>query len=233
MKTFIADIFPKLLQFSKKLDNTTILVNHPWLAYTEDSSERKIFIFSSSKELILSTNGIVQKGRWEYFQSANSILIEIGETKTLFNKAFIDESILLLKQDGNDEMLIFANENKLRNPINIQKYIEKEYQQKIRKEALQIKEKKYREIQRSPKELLYENVFAIKDDIFLYKVVTYISVLASISTIVYGFFNPWAFILSVVLLIFAVFMWMKLSDAKFQLYKAKRQYTDLQKKDNQ
>jgi hypothetical protein len=183
MKKYIHEIFPRLLKLNKTLDNLAILVDQPWLFSTEDSSERKIFIFSANKELIVSTNGVVEKGKWEYYAHAKSIVIELGDKMNLFNQTFIDDKILLLKQDGSDELMIFGNGNKLNDPRKIDKYIKQVYEPKLiieqkpgPKMILEPQKKKTdeeiaEEKRKREKDKLTERVFDLKKDIRALKIV--------------------------------------------------------------
>ena len=66
MKTYIADIIPKLQRFSQKLDNLTLLTNQHWVVLDELESSKTVFIFRSNNELLISRNGKVEKAKWEY-----------------------------------------------------------------------------------------------------------------------------------------------------------------------
>lgn len=61
MKTFLSDIFPKLQRFSEKLDNITLLTNQHWVSIDEIHSAKTVYIFRPNNELLISTNGKVEK----------------------------------------------------------------------------------------------------------------------------------------------------------------------------
>jgi len=63
---YIQEIFPRLLKFSKTLDNLTVLIDQSWLVSTNDPKERKLFIFGATRswlfqptELLKRVNGII------------------------------------------------------------------------------------------------------------------------------------------------------------------------------
>lgn len=62
MQTFIADIIPQLQRFSKKLDDLTLLTNQHWVVLDELENAKNVYIFRSNNELLISSNGKVEKG---------------------------------------------------------------------------------------------------------------------------------------------------------------------------
>src|SRR5690625_6646212 len=75
MKTYLADIIPKIKRHSEKLDNLTLLTNQHWVVLDELKNSKFVYIFRSNYELLISQNGKVEKGKWEYLGN-NSLLIE-------------------------------------------------------------------------------------------------------------------------------------------------------------
>lgn len=117
MKTYIADIIPKLQRFSQKLDNLTLLTNQHWVVLDELDSSKTVFIFRTNNELLISRNGKVEKARWEYLGN-NSILIDQKDTSHLFKQGFFDENVLALKVDSKEEYAFLVNENRYNGEIN-------------------------------------------------------------------------------------------------------------------
>ncbi|MEY3343932.1 MAG: hypothetical protein RL090_1616, partial [Bacteroidota bacterium] len=54
MKTFLADIFPKIQRFSDKLDNLTMLTNQHWVSIDDILSTKTVYIFRTNNELLIS-----------------------------------------------------------------------------------------------------------------------------------------------------------------------------------
>lgn len=124
MRVFLKNISGQLKQFSKSLDKKSILIDQPW-ALIDDEFEMQKLIFKKNGELIMSKNGNVTTGSWEYLATANSLLLDRGEDKILCKEEFIDEAVLILKLDGTDSRFFaLANENILPN-LNIQSYLQK------------------------------------------------------------------------------------------------------------
>lgn len=122
MITYLQNIVPLLRNFSESLDKTSILINKPWALIDEQNEVQKL-IFKKDKELILSKNGQVQIGKWDYFPEAKSLLIDRGTDKILCNEAFINQAVLIMKLDGtNNQFFILANENILPD-LNVRDYL--------------------------------------------------------------------------------------------------------------
>lgn len=124
MKTYLADIIPKIKRFSKKLDDLTLLTNQHWVVIDELKNSKFVYIFRSNNELLISQNGKIERGKWEYLGN-NSLLIDRKEDSYLFRHGFFDENILALKVDGKEEFAFLVNENKYSGDLNsIEKVIE-------------------------------------------------------------------------------------------------------------
>ncbi|MBI1343872.1 MAG: hypothetical protein GC171_13145 [Terrimonas sp.] len=117
MKTFFSDIFPKLQRFSQKLDNLTLLTNQHWVSIDNIIANKTVYIFRSNNELLVSTNGKVEKAKWEYLGN-KSLLIDKAEESYLFKHGFFDENILALKVDSSEEYAVFVNENNYGGDLN-------------------------------------------------------------------------------------------------------------------
>jgi hypothetical protein len=110
MKTYILDIIPKIQKYSQKLDNLTFLLNKHWLILDEETSSKTVFIFrEKDNQLLISNNGKIEKGNWEYLEN-NSLLIDRKDGSSLFKKGFIDDYVLALKLDGKEEYALLVNE---------------------------------------------------------------------------------------------------------------------------
>lgn len=111
MKVYLKSVVNQLRNYSTTLDKTSILIDKPWALIDENFEVQKL-IFKKDKELILSKNGKVQIGRWDYFPEAKSLLIDRNTDKILCNEAFINKGVMVLKLDGTDNsFFVLANEN--------------------------------------------------------------------------------------------------------------------------
>jgi hypothetical protein len=117
MKTFLTDIFPRIQRFSENLDNITLLTNKHWVSIDNISSTKTVFIFRTNNELLVSTNGIVARERWEYLGN-KSFLINMNSQCYLLKHSFFDGNIMALKIDSKEEYAVFVNENKYDGELN-------------------------------------------------------------------------------------------------------------------
>jgi hypothetical protein len=117
MKTFIADIIPKLQRYSQKLDNITLLTNQHWVVVDEIANSKTVYIFRSNNELLISKNGEVEKAKWEYLGN-NSLLLDLKDKSYLFRHGFFDENLLALKIDGKEEYALLVNESRFDSELN-------------------------------------------------------------------------------------------------------------------
>ena len=109
MKTYITDIFEKLKNYSKKLDDLALLTDKHWVLFDHSIESKIVYIFQKSGILLISVNGNITKSKWEYLGNS-SLLIDIGEKSYLYKKGFFDNNILAIKVDGINEYAILLDE---------------------------------------------------------------------------------------------------------------------------
>lgn len=110
MKEYVISLLKRISQFSDELDNTALFIDKPWV-FIDSNSDNHKYIFKKNGELIMSKNGKVQIGKWEYMSAAKALLIDRIEDKVLLNQAFFNQSVMLLRIDGTkDEILPLVNE---------------------------------------------------------------------------------------------------------------------------
>ena len=130
MKTFFADISPKIQRYSQKLDDLTKLTNQHWVSLGDINQTKRVFIFRANSQLLISDNGIVEKGSWEYLGN-QSILLETKAESYLLKHGFFDENVIALKLDSTESYAFFINETKFHGELNkiedILKFLEKKY----------------------------------------------------------------------------------------------------------
>jgi hypothetical protein len=108
---YFSHVIPKIQQFSKKLDDLTLLKNQNWVLIDESSDAKNVFIFRDKNQLLISKNGKVKKENWEYI-GENNLLIDIDGESYLFKHGFLDENIFALKMDSKDNYIFLINESK-------------------------------------------------------------------------------------------------------------------------
>ncbi|HUH73535.1 MAG TPA: hypothetical protein VLZ75_03915 [Chitinophagales bacterium] len=129
MIEYINNIIPRLKQFSQDLDKMEVFMDVPWVMIDENLNQQK-YIFKRNGDFIMSLNGQVTIGRWEYLSKAKSLLIDRIQDKILLNQNFIDPAVMILKKDGiQNENFILANEMIIPN-LNVNEYLKKLYYEK-------------------------------------------------------------------------------------------------------
>ncbi len=124
MKDFVSNILPRIVQYSKSLNEKERLVEKPW-GMIDLSGNRLQFIFLRNGRLIRSINGIVTEGYWEYISSVNSLIIDIDDEKIMMKHLFFNDHALVLSLDDfSKKYLMLANENYIPD-LKVQKYLQK------------------------------------------------------------------------------------------------------------
>jgi hypothetical protein len=130
MLTYINHFFKDLDTYSKKIDDVTLFQNQKWINIDEIGIRKKLFIFRPDNKLLVSNNGNVKKGLWEYIDST-TILIELDNKPVLLRHSFIDDEFLILNQVSTENYVLFIKENENLKSLNtieqIKKYIENKY----------------------------------------------------------------------------------------------------------
>ena len=117
MRTFIADIIPKIQRFSQRLDDLTKLTNQHWVSLGDINQSKKVYIFRPNDQLLISDNGIVEKGSWEYLGN-QSLLLNTKNENYLLKHGFFDENVIALKLDSTNAYAFFVNETKYEKELN-------------------------------------------------------------------------------------------------------------------
>jgi hypothetical protein len=77
MKTYLKSFVKQLKNYSESLDKISILIEKPWAMIDEELEMQKL-IFRKNKDLLMSKNGKVTLGKWDYLAEAKSLLIDRG-----------------------------------------------------------------------------------------------------------------------------------------------------------
>lgn len=129
LKLYLNNLIPRLKEFSNNLDKKEFFIEIPWVVVDDNLNQQK-YIFKRDGELIMSLNGQVTIGKWEYLSSAISLLIDRTQDKILLNQNFIDSAVMILKKDGlKEDYFMLANEILLPD-LNITDYLKKIYYEK-------------------------------------------------------------------------------------------------------
>lgn len=118
MRTYLADIIPKIQRFSRKLDDLTKLTNQHWILLGDITDTKRVFMFRTNNELLIFENGVrIDKGSWEYLGN-QSLLLETSSGGFLLKHGFFDENVMALKIDSTYNYVFFVNETKYESELN-------------------------------------------------------------------------------------------------------------------
>ena len=134
MKTYLADIIPKIQRYSKQLDDITLLSNQNWVSLDDISENKRVFIFDKNGELDIYKDGIeVDNGTWKF--NNQSLKLKLKSGGYLLKHGFFDENVIALKLDSTDSYAFLVNETKYENELNtiedIIKFLKKTYLDKL------------------------------------------------------------------------------------------------------
>jgi hypothetical protein len=124
MLDFLQGLLPRLKQFSQSLDQTEMFVDKPWVLLDEDG-QQQMYIFRRNGELLMSLDGQVQVGKWDYIAAAQSLLIDRGVDKLLLNHFFFTDALLVLARDGRAESKFVLANRQLIPDLNVANYLER------------------------------------------------------------------------------------------------------------
>lgn len=124
MIQYIKNLLPRLQQFSKSLNQLVNFVDKPWI-YIDEKGNRHTYIFQRDKSLIMSLNGAVKMGSWNYIATAESLLIDRGSDKILLKHGFLDKAVMVLRTDNNyDKPWMLIDEKEIPD-LDVEKYLKK------------------------------------------------------------------------------------------------------------
>lgn len=121
MQAFLQSILPRLQRYSKQLNDEANFVEVPW-AYLDEDGVKITYLFRRSNELLVTRQGEVATGKWEYLPSMQSLLIEYDGKRRMYNQGFLDKAVLLLRKEGTEKMFTLAN-LRLLPDLNIENYL--------------------------------------------------------------------------------------------------------------
>ena len=130
MKSYLLDFFPAIKKIDRKLDNLSQLLNYHWILFEDENPivETK-FIFKDNNILYVSVNGIVQDNcSWSYIDE-HYINVSYNNVSYIFQFGLIDkeQKVLVFKQSGTDNYIVFQNEKHRRLNVSIQQLLNEEY----------------------------------------------------------------------------------------------------------
>ena len=148
MKDNLFYIVQSLSKFSAILSNKYQFADRPWVLVSENNDFVK-YIFRSNNELVISKQGKISFGSWEFLPSVNSIVFRSEKTDLLLKQAFIDNGLMVLKVDGkSDEIMYFLNEDVVPS-LNLKEHLLEIRRKKFKLKSIKLKNGHVLDIERN------------------------------------------------------------------------------------
>ena len=112
MKTYLLDSINRLKRLGENLNAKTILCNKSW-QIINDTGEKELYIFQENGDILLSTNGIVSQGKWQYISANKSILISVKDKSYMLHPSFSINNIMAMNLDGTESYMLMIEEQSL------------------------------------------------------------------------------------------------------------------------
>ena len=118
MKTFLFNSFNRFRKYSKELDTMAeirkCLCDKAWQVFN-NSGDKEVYIFQEDGRLIISINGVITKGSWEYLSVNNSIAISASNQEYMVHPAFLDNILFALQVDGTETYAFLIDQKNAQN----------------------------------------------------------------------------------------------------------------------
>ena len=112
MKEFLQNILNRIKSQGSAIVDISHLKACSWFHLKDNfATEKTIYIFRNSGELLISRNGDITKASWENIDHAShSLMLEIDNKAALFNIIYLTSEYLILQKDGTDYIDIFIKQ---------------------------------------------------------------------------------------------------------------------------
>ena len=114
MEDFIKYILPKVKEYGGSLKNTNLWQGGRWLEIQGTDAWDKSFIhvFQPDGEYLIFDNGVMTKRSWRLL--GGSLLLDEGKSTILYDVDFINDTFLILKQNGTNRYFVLGKEGFVR-----------------------------------------------------------------------------------------------------------------------
>ena len=218
MKTYILDSINRIKRLGENLDAKNILCNKSWQIFN-DTGEKELYIFQENGDILLSTNGIVSQGKWQYISANKSILISVKENSYMLHPSFSINNIMAMNLDGTERYMLMIEEQsllalQLKSLEDLNQYLLSIENEDERKEKDKEYKKKEEELQKAAMKAWAANKKHILDSNKEYKRIKMLSMIYALSTFILPFvlitflflFNTENIFIIAIIVVFAFFV---------------------------
>lgn len=113
MKTYVQNAIQGLQNFSQTQDAKVLLCSKSWRVFN-DEGIKELYIFKPDGKLLISCNGTVAIGTWEWIPINHTVLISNNGTNYMLHPQYVDNVILALNVDGTNKYTFLIDESDTR-----------------------------------------------------------------------------------------------------------------------
>ncbi len=95
-------ILPKVIPYGEDLRETHFWLDKRWKEVREEEGfhESLLHIFGKNGEYMLSLDGNLENGTWQQLGDENSLILQMGVRKELFDMRFLNDQFMILTKHG-------------------------------------------------------------------------------------------------------------------------------------
>ena len=148
MKAFLFDSLNRFRKYSEELDTKAeirkCLCDKAWQVFN-NSGDKEVYIFQEDGSLIISINGNITRGSWQYLSVNNSIAISASNQEYMVHPAFLDNILFALQVDGTENYAFLIDQKNAQNFAprsldDLHRYFRQKEQKRIEEENRRIEE---------------------------------------------------------------------------------------------
>jgi hypothetical protein len=96
MPTYLQSLVQRLKQHSKSLSDTVGFIEIPW-AFIDEGGVKVTYIFRRQGDILVSRQGEVTRGTWEYLPQIQSLLIQAQGEECIYNQTSLPKELNIKK----------------------------------------------------------------------------------------------------------------------------------------
>ena len=156
MKTFLFNSLNRFRRYSEELDTMAeirkCLCDKAWQVFN-NSGDKEVYIFQEDGRLIISINGNITRGSWQYLSVNNSIAISASNQEYMVHPAFLDNILFALQVDGTENYAFLIDQKNAQNFApksldDLHQYFRQKEQKRIEEENRKREEQRLAELKR-------------------------------------------------------------------------------------
>ena len=118
MRGYLKEIvLPNVRAWSEDLYEQEFYVDRPWMEIRDEENfhDTILHFFLPKGKYMQSVNGNIRNGQWNFMESANKLVINIGKGASLYDLAYLDRNFFILQKHGNNYFFVMGYEPVVKN----------------------------------------------------------------------------------------------------------------------